>query len=102
VVHDGLIYTNQRRTILAARFSDLARSPLKDHVTQHFVEKDEIAGRRMSFDRRWDRMETQIDAAVGTMSDVRDEVIKLTSKAVTRTCRWLDARPRRRGRDGRP
>lgn len=82
VVQDGLIDTNERFSKLAA--GTVAHSnelrDFKDHVSRHYVEKDEIADLRMSFDRNWDRMETKIDAAVGTMSDVRDEVIKLTSK----------------------
>lgn len=82
VVQEGLAETNRRVSDLGAGTVTTSNElrDFKDHVSRHYVEKDEIADLRMSFDRNWDRMETKIDAAVGTMSDVRDEVIKLTSK----------------------
>lgn len=52
----------------------------KSHVERHFVEKDEIAELKGSFDRSIDRMQQSLDAAVGTMGDVRDAVLVLTAK----------------------
>lgn len=47
---------------------------------------------RASFDSKIDRMQTSLDIAVGTMSDVRDAVIVLTSKGNSTT-----VKPVRRG-----
>lgn len=71
------------------RVSDLAKGvattqtevrEFKYHVERHFVEKDEIADLKGSFDRSIDRMQQSIDAAVGTMGDVRDAVMIMTAK----------------------
>lgn len=81
-LQDAIADTNRRLTDLGVGVSELKTEvhAFKDHVTRHYVEKDEIAELRQSFDRSIERMQQSLDAAVGTMGDVRDAVLILTAK----------------------
>ena len=79
----GIADTNRRFSDLASGVSDLKTEVhnFRDHVSRHYVEKDELGELRVAVDKSIDRMQVSLDLAVGTMGDVRDEVIKLTAKA---------------------
>jgi hypothetical protein len=75
--------TNRRVSDLAlgVHAADKRHDEFREHVARHFVEKDEIASLRNAIDQSIERMQTSLEAAVGTMGDVRDSVIALTAKA---------------------
>lgn len=76
-----IIDTNQRVSDLAAGVSTIKTElhDFRDHVSRHFVEKDEIADLRESVDRSIERMQASLEVATATMGDVRDAVIALTA-----------------------
>ena len=86
-VGDQLIDTNRRVSDLAAGVSTNKSeiSEFKTHVERHYVEKDELGELKASFHGKIDRMQISLDIAVGTMSDVRDAVIVLTSQGKATT-----------------
>jgi hypothetical protein len=80
-IGDQIIDTNRRVSDMAAG-AVVSANELRDfkaHVERHFVEKDEIAELRGSFDRSLDRMQLSLELATATMGDVRDSVIALTA-----------------------
>jgi hypothetical protein len=79
---DGLADTNRRVSDLAQGVSQLRTElvEFKQHVERHYVEKDEIAELKLSFERSIDRMQQSLDVATATMGDVRDAVLVLTAK----------------------
>jgi len=78
----GLADTNQRFSDLAAGVSQLKTevAEFKQHVERHYVEKNEIAELKLSFERSIDRMQQSLDIATATMGDVRDAVLVMTAK----------------------
>jgi len=82
IAKDGLVETNQRFSDLAAGVSQLKTevAEFKQHVERHYVEKDEIAELKLSFERSIDRMQQSLDIATATMGDVRDAVLVMTAK----------------------
>lgn len=79
---DGLADTNRRLSDFAVGVSQLKTElgEFKQHVERHYVEKDEIAELKLSFERSIDRMQNSLDVATATMGDVRDAVLVLTAK----------------------
>lgn len=75
--------TNRRVSDLAAGIveSDKRHAEFREHVQRTFVEKDEIADLRSSIDKSIDWMQTSLELATATMSDVRDSVIALTAQS---------------------
>lgn len=94
---------NKRVSDLAAGASSLKTEVIefKSHFEKHFVAKDEIADLRSSFEKSIDRVEGKMDTAIGTLSDVRDEVIKITAKGGRSSVRRRAGRARRRPRRDR-
>lgn len=81
-IEDSVKETNERVSQLAAGVSTLKTevAEFKQHVERHYVEKDEIAELKLSFERSIDRMQQSLDIATATMGDVRDAVLVLTAK----------------------
>ncbi|WP_108398295.1 hypothetical protein [Devosia submarina] len=82
VLTEAIADTNRRVTDLGAGVSLLKTEvvEIKQHVERHYVEKDEIAELKLSFERSIDRMQSSLDIATATMGDVRDAVLVLTAK----------------------
>ncbi|MBE7732190.1 hypothetical protein [Devosia faecipullorum] len=81
-IDEKIADTNRRVSDLAAGVSQIKTELLefRQHVERHYVEKDEIAELKLSFERSIDRMQQSLDIATATMGDVRDAVLVLTAK----------------------
>ena len=78
---ETLADTNRRVSDLATGVSQLRTElvEFKTHIERHYVEKNEIAELKLSFDRSIERMQQSLIVAVGTMGDVRDAVLVMTA-----------------------